>query len=118
MPPSYVAGVTSPLYGMPMCGTPIGLAGPPHVPLGVPAGLEKHVIENHTHMSIPDVVHKVKIDVEQKPGLSYPNPVHHVHIVEATPTPPVEYHQPCADHHEFAPGVPDNCDNCGNCGPQ
>jgi len=113
MPPGFVAGVTSPLYGMPMCGTPIGLAGPPHVPLGVPAGLEKHVIENHTHMSIPDVVHKVKIDVKQTPGLSYPNPVHHVHIVEATPTPPVEYHQPCADHHEFAPGVPDNCDNCG-----
>ena len=118
MPPGYVAGVTSPLYGMPMCGTPIGLAGPPHIPLGVPAGLEQHVVKNHTHMSIPDVVHKVKIDVEQKPGLSYPNPVHHVHIVESTPTPPVEYHQPCADHHEFAPGVPDNCDNCGNCGPQ
>ena len=25
MPPGFVAGVTSPLYGMPMCGTPIGL---------------------------------------------------------------------------------------------
>jgi hypothetical protein len=119
MPPGYVAGVTAPLYGMPMCGTPIGLPGPPHIPLGVPAGLEEHVVKNHTHMSIPDVVHKVKIDVEQKPGLSYPNPVHHVHIVEATPTPPLRYQQPCVDHCQEAPGVPDHCDNCGNgsCGP-
>lgn len=124
MPPGYVAGVTTPLYGMPMCGTPIGLPGPPHIPLGVPAGLERHEIANHTHMSIPAPVHNFKIDVEQKPGLSYPNPVHHVHIVEATHTPPIEYHQPCADHCQVAPGFPDNCDNCGNgncangnCGP-
>ena len=40
-PPGYVAGVTAPQYGMPMCGTPIGLAGPPHIPLGVPAGLQR-----------------------------------------------------------------------------
>ena len=42
-PANYIAGVTAPQYGMPMCGTPIGLPGPPHVPLGVPAGLQKHV---------------------------------------------------------------------------
>ena len=41
-PPGYVAGVTAPQYGMPISGTPIGLAGPPHVPLGVPAGLQQH----------------------------------------------------------------------------
>ncbi|HEV2973316.1 MAG TPA: hypothetical protein VGY55_25335 [Pirellulales bacterium] len=117
MPPGFVAGVTSPLYGMPITGTPIGLAGPPHVPLGVPAGLQEHIIANHTHMSIPDTTKRVKIDVKQEPGLSYPNPVHHVVIVEATHTPPVEYHQPLVDHHQEAPGVPDNCDNCGNCGP-
>lgn len=119
MPPGFVAGVTSPLYGMPMCGTPIGLAGPPHIPLGVPAGLQEHQIVNHTHMSIPDTVKKFQIDVKQEPGLSYPNPVHHVHIVESTPTPPVEYHQPCADHCQWAEGCPDNCDGCaaGACAP-
>ena len=39
---------------MPMCGTPIGLPGPPRVPLGVPAGLQKHVIVNHTHVHLPE----------------------------------------------------------------
>ena len=48
MPMNYMSGVTGPQYGMPMCGTPIGLPGPPSVPLGVPAGLQKHVIVNHT----------------------------------------------------------------------
>ena len=115
MPPGFVAGVTSPLYGMPMTGTPIGLAGPPHIPLGVPAGLQEHIIANHTHMSIPAPVEQVKIDVKQRPGLSYPNPVHHVVIVESTHTPPVEYHQPCVDYHQTAPGVPDDCNN-GNPG--
>ena len=52
-PPGYVAGVTAPQYGMPISGTPIGLAGPPHVPLGVPAGLQKHEIVNHTHVVLP-----------------------------------------------------------------
>ena len=54
----YIAGVTAPQYGMPMCGTPIGLPGPPHVPLGVPAGLQKHTIVNHTrvHMPEPDAI--------------------------------------------------------------
>ncbi len=115
IPPNYVAGVTAPLYGMPMVGTPIGLAGPPHVPLGVPAGLESHVITNHTHMSIPDVVHRVDVDVKQEPGLSYPKPVHKVVIVESTPTPPAQWHQPLVDRHQDAPGVPDDCgDGCGH----
>ena len=52
-PPGYVAGVTAPQYGMPITGTPIGLAGPPHVPLGVPAGLQQHVMVNHTHVYLP-----------------------------------------------------------------
>ena len=29
MPMNYMSGVTGPQYGMPMCGTPIGLPGPP-----------------------------------------------------------------------------------------
>ncbi len=34
--PGYVAGMTAPQYGMPISGTPIGLAGPPYVPLECP----------------------------------------------------------------------------------
>ncbi len=49
--PGYVAGMNAPQYGMPITGTPIGLAGPPHVPLGVPAGLQQHVMVNHTRVS-------------------------------------------------------------------
>src|SRR5438067_1291786 len=51
--PNYVAGITAPQYGMPMSGTPIGLPGPPHIPLGVPAGLQKHQMINHTKMHLP-----------------------------------------------------------------
>ena len=90
----FIAGVTAPQYGMPMSGTPIGLPGPPHVPLGVPAGLQKHVIANHTKMHIPPPVRKFKIDVKQKPGFSYPKPVSHVHITEQKHMPPVIFHQP------------------------
>lgn len=87
-PPGYVAGVTTPQYGMPITGTPIGLPGPPHIPLGVPAGLQKHVVRNHTHTHIPAPVKNFKIDVRQKPGLSYPKPVNRVRINERT-RPPV-----------------------------
>jgi len=85
MPPSLpgmVSGVTAPQYGMPMSGTPIGLPGPPHIPLGHPAGLKKHVIRNHTHMHIPRPVEKVKMNVRLQPGYSYPNPVSRINITE------------------------------------
>jgi hypothetical protein len=83
-PPGYVAGMTSPQYGMPISGTPIGLAGPPSVPLGVPAGLQQHTMVNHTHVSLPQPVTHERIDVRQEPGISYPEPVNHVRIVERT----------------------------------
>jgi hypothetical protein len=95
----YIAGVTVPQYGMPYVGTPIGLPGPPHVPLGVPAGLQQHVMRNHTHYHIPGPVEKVAIDVRQKPGLSYPKPVDHVHITERSYVPPLVFQQPFADRH-------------------
>jgi len=84
LPAAYVAGVTAPQYGMPMCGTPIGLPGPPHVPLGAPAGLQKHVIANHTCVHMPEPTTKVRIDVKQTPGISYPAPANHVKIWERT----------------------------------
>ncbi|WP_146512938.1 hypothetical protein [Rubripirellula amarantea] len=88
--PGMIAGVTAPQYGMPMSGTPIGLPGPPHIPLGVPAGLQKHVIKNHTPMHIPRPVEDVKMNVRLQPGYSYPNPVSRVKITE----------------QNFHPGVP------------
>jgi hypothetical protein len=117
---NYVAGMTVPQYGMPYVGTPIGLPGPPHIPLGVPAGLQKHVVKNHTHYHIPGPVEKVKIDVKQTPGLSYPKPVDHVHIHERSYVPPIVFHQPFADHHHNVGQLGNAgavCPICGgNCG--
>ena len=81
-PPNMVAGVTAPQYGMPQSGTPIGLVGPPHIPLGAPAGLQSHVIRNRTHMNIPDPVSKVKGTVRHQPGYSYPTPPSRFNIRE------------------------------------
>lgn len=80
--PSNVSGVTSPQWGLPTCGTPIGLPGPPHIPLGGPAGLQKHQIINRTHVHIPHPTRKLQMIVKQKPGISYPRPANTVHIVE------------------------------------
>jgi hypothetical protein len=104
-PPQFIAGVTGPEYGMPYTGTPIGLPGPPHIPLGVPAGLQRHVMKNHTHMHIPGPTSQVKIDVRQVPGLSYPKPPSHVHIVERSTVPPVEFRQPWHISHQVVPGA-------------
>lgn len=41
-----VAGGGGAMLGMPVGGTPIGLPGPPHIPLGRPAGLRSHTIRN------------------------------------------------------------------------
>ena len=98
MPPGLAFGMGAPQYGMPMSGTPIGLPGPPHIPLGVPAGLQKHVIKNHTKMHIPDPVRDVKVHVKQRPGQSYPHPVSRVHITEDTIHPGVHF-----KHHGYGP---------------
>ncbi len=119
--PGLVSGMTAPQYGMPVSGTPIGLPGPPHIPLGVPAGLQKHVMKNHTFMDIPNPVAKVKIDVKQKPGLSYPKPASHAHITESVLAPPAMYHQPLSSKMQvigsgpIAPcpnGCTDGCETC------
>jgi hypothetical protein len=102
--PNYVAGVTAAQYGMPYTGTPIGLPGPPHIPLGVPAGLQNHTMHNHTFMSIPDPVERMKLHVRQQPGLSYPKPPNRVHIHEQTIHPSLPFEQPHWDMHERIPG--------------
>ncbi len=80
VPPNMLAG--GPQWGMPITGTPIGLPGPPHVPLGVPAGLQKHIMKNRTKVILPPPNSKVKLSVKQRPGLNYPRPVNHVHVDE------------------------------------
>ena len=82
IPPHMVAGMNSPQWGMPSVGTPIGLPGPPHIPLGHKAGLVKHTMRNRTRVLMPPPVHNMKINVKQRPGLSYPRPVNHVNIAE------------------------------------
>ncbi|WP_409994650.1 hypothetical protein [Blastopirellula marina] len=99
----YVAGVTTPSYGMPITGTPIGLPGPPHIPLGGPAGLQKHVIKNHTHMNIPEPTPKVAIHVKQRPGLSYPTPPNRAWITEENIHPSPNMRQPISDMHQYVP---------------
>lgn len=69
IPTNYISGVTGPEYGMPSCGTPIGLPGPPHIPLGNPAGLRKHVIKNHTPTFIAGPKSSIGIHVREQPIL-------------------------------------------------
>ena len=93
----YISGVTGPNYGLPYTGTQLGLPGPPHIPLGGPAGLRRYDIHNHTAQQIPGPTPRVKVHVKQKPGLSYPRPVDKVLIQEHTIRPPHFNSQPPAD---------------------
>ena len=68
VPQNYIAGVTGPQWGMTMSGTPIGLPGPPHVPLGVPAGLQRYTIVNHTKVLLPEPTQHVRVDVKEPPA--------------------------------------------------
>jgi hypothetical protein len=80
--PSFISGVTTVPYGMPITGTPIGLPGPPHIPLGIPAGLQMHSITNHTHNEIPRPVPHMQIHVKQSPGFHYPQPPNTMYLHE------------------------------------
>jgi hypothetical protein len=82
VPPHMVSGMNVPQWGMPSVGTPIGLPGPPHIPLGHQAGLTKHTVRNRTRVHMPPPVHNVDIKVKQRPGMNYPRPVNKVNISE------------------------------------
>jgi hypothetical protein len=111
--PNHVAGVTAGLYGMTYTGTPIGLPGPPHIPLGGPAGLQKHVMKNHTHTHIPGPTEKFKIHVRQQPGLSYPKPANRVWIKEQMIHPSLPFEQPHhTDMHERVGGGVQGAEYC------
>jgi hypothetical protein len=93
---------------MPFVGTPIGLPGPAHVPLGVPAGLQKHSITNHTKVHLPPPSRRVGLHVQQAPGLSYPKPARHAYIAERQDVPHVKLHQPPESRTRFVDnGGPD-----------
>ena len=99
----HVSGLTTQSYGMPITGTPIGLAGPPHVPLGIPAGLTRHTITNHTRMRLPKPTRHMAIHVRQSPGMSYPKPVSRVDIHERSFKPWNIFRNPFASKHRLVP---------------
>ncbi|MFM8433989.1 MAG: hypothetical protein ACKOBP_01395 [Planctomycetia bacterium] len=104
LPPAFLAGATAPEYGMPITGTPIGLPGPAHIPLGVPAGLQKQTITNHTKMHIPPPTRQLGLHVQQSPGLSYPKPARHAYISERADVPHIKLRQPPEDRKRFIDG--------------
>jgi hypothetical protein len=89
---------------MPMSGTPIGLPGPPHIPLGGPAGLQRHIMHNHTRMHIPHPIDQFKINVKSQPHQSYPQPANRVWIREQMIHPSLPFEQPHHDMHERVDG--------------
>jgi hypothetical protein len=86
-PPHLISGVNGPQWGMPSVGTPIGLPGPPHIPLGHQAGLTSHTMKNHTRIMMPPPVHSMKMTVKQRPGMNYPRPVNKVNVSEVNRAP-------------------------------
>ncbi len=86
VPPHMIANM-APSYGMPITGTPIGLPGPPHIPLGVPAGFQSHTMTNRTRTHLPPPTKRMHISVKQRPGNDYPRPVDKVMVDEVNRAP-------------------------------
>jgi hypothetical protein len=119
LPPAFIAGATAPQYGMPITGTPIGLPGPAHIPLGIPAGLQKHTITNHTKTHIPPPTRQMALHVQQSPGLSYPKPARHAYVSERADVPHLKLRQPHEDRKRFVDnGGPDADAAAGLCPPE
>ncbi|MFQ5732457.1 MAG: hypothetical protein ACE5KM_10960 [Planctomycetaceae bacterium] len=82
-PVSGVGGV--PVWGSPTSSTPIGLPGPPQLPLGGPAGLRSHTVVNNTKVDIGRPVDHMLIEVEHQPGYRLPKPVKYIRYTERHP---------------------------------
>ncbi|MEQ8786050.1 MAG: hypothetical protein RIC55_07110 [Pirellulaceae bacterium] len=95
--PRYIAGVTTPPWGMTTSGTPIGLPGPPHIPHGIPAGLKKHQMRNWTPHFLPQPTKHIHIGVRQSPGFSYPRPANNMWVHERTRHLMPHFRQPAYD---------------------
>jgi hypothetical protein len=111
--PPHLIAATGPQWGMPISGTPIGLPGPPHIPLGVPAGLQRHVMKNRTRIALPPPTEQLRISVKQRPGNNYPKPVQRVSIDETVRQPINCFHGTvpgCVNPHLYNP----NCECDGN----
>jgi hypothetical protein len=118
MPVGLVSGLNGPQYGMPITGTPIGLPGPPHIPLGAPAGLQKHVMHNWTSTKIPAPTKKLKMNVLQTPGISYPAPANRAFIHEHAAAPLLPNCQPLLNRTQMmsSPGpAPSSYGNMAPC---
>lgn len=76
----------TPQWGMPWTSTPIGLQGPPHLPLGGPAGLQSFTIKNNTRVETHDPVEHFRVNVKHSPGIRMPKPVSEVHYSETHPS--------------------------------
>jgi hypothetical protein len=110
---NYISGVNGPNYGMPHVGTSLGLPGPPHIPMGGPAGLQRYAMHNHTPHAIPGPTPNINVHVKQQPGLTYPRPADTVLIREQTIRPPHFNAQPPAD---MVHGDIRKCTQCGGAG--
>lgn len=118
LPPAFLAGMTAPEYGMPRVGTPIGLPGPAHIPLGVPAGLQRHTITNHTKTHIPPPSRSLSLHVQQAPGLSYPKPARHAYVSERSDVPHIKLRQPPEDRTRIVDNGGPDPDALGPCPPE
>ena len=103
MPGGHVSGVTAPQWGMPMTATNLGIPGPPHLPLGGPAGLQNYTIHNHTKVNMPAPVNDFDVHLRQVPGYSYPKPVSEVRIREHSYTPTARNFQPAGVRNQLIP---------------
>lgn len=104
--PAYVSGITIPEYGMPYVGTQIGLPGPPHIPLGGPAGLQRTILKDKTHYHMPGPVESFRTTIREQPGYSYPKPPSHMHIREQHIHPSLPFRQSYHDQTEVIPMNP------------
>jgi hypothetical protein len=103
IPPSNVAGVTAPEWGMPITSTPIGLPGPAHIPFGAPAGLRHHAIYNHTHVELPQPTSHLRFDVQQHPKQNYPPSPNRSWVYEKSEFPSPAMYQPHGDTYHCLP---------------
>ncbi|MDA1016824.1 MAG: hypothetical protein O3A00_20495 [Planctomycetota bacterium] len=74
-----------PVWGQPMTGSPIGLVGPPHLPLGGRASLKSHTMVNNTRVDIGKPVKHFVVNSRHTPGYRMPHPVSYVEIEENHP---------------------------------
>ena len=90
------------MYGYPTTGTPIGLAGPPHIPFGRPASLQSYEVVNNTDVNMPRPVTDFRVNVKHEPGYSVPAPVSEIDYTETHPV----YHPGELSHPAWAqPGA-------------